>query len=116
MIGLSEHLRRKWISSIDLQSKRTAIDWNVVALAEPEEVNKLIIFPNPGNDIVEITGLEGKCEIRVSTIQGQVLKNVNVNATGAFTLEFESLPSGTYIISVEEKRSGKQWVQKWVKM
>jgi hypothetical protein len=116
MIGLSEYLRRKWISSMDLQSKRTPIDWNVVALETPEEIKRLRIFPNPGHDKVEVSGLEGKCQIRISNVQGQILKNVKVKLTGTFTLDLDSLPSGTYIISVEEKQSGMQWVQKWVKM
>jgi hypothetical protein len=44
------------------------------------------------------------------------LKNLDVNASGMFTIDLESLPSGTYIISVEEEETGMQWVQKWVKM
>ena len=52
MIGASEHLRRKWISTADLESARTPVYWNGTTVSvEPKEKSSrlyhLVVAPNP---------------------------------------------------------------------
>ena len=57
------------------------------------------IFPNPANDILNITSSEPISEIEIVNALGQVVKRMEVNADNA-VCDVEDLTSGVYVVRI----------------
>ena len=57
------------------------------------------IFPNPANDILNITSSETISEIEIVNALGQVVKRIDVNADNA-VCDVEDLTSGVYVVRI----------------
>lgn len=123
LVGISEFLRKKWISTADLESVRTPVAWNGATLntSDFESGLNIHITPNPVGDhaILFIDGSD----------KGQIAALDIFNATGARLIStpieqgqqllqldewLENLSSGMYIIRVRTS-TGKSKSLKFVK-
>ena len=56
------------------------------------------VYPNPANDVVFIRGTEGMANITMFDVQGRVVKQVSTQSN---TVQVSDLPSGMYMIRIE---------------
>ena len=66
---------------------------------EDNGVSGIYIFPNPTNDILNITFSEIIFEIEIVNALGQVVKRLEVNADNA-VCDVEDLTSGVYVVRI----------------
>ena len=72
---------------------------NVPVVAETYDFQDIDIFPNPTNDILNITSSEQISEIEIVNVMGQVVKHIEVNADNA-VCNVEDLTSGVYVVKI----------------
>ena len=60
-------------------------------------LEEIDIFPNPTADIINITGLSHPAEVRLFSIQGQLLKTVHQVES---TIDVSDLPTGVYFVNL----------------
>ena len=60
---------------------------------------QISIFPNPANDILNITSSEQISEIEIVNALGQVVKRMEVN-TDNVVCNVEDLTSGVYVVRI----------------
>ncbi|MBO7132760.1 MAG: leucine-rich repeat protein [Bacteroidales bacterium] len=63
---------------------------------------EISLFPNPANDILNITSSETISEIEIVNTLGQVVKRIEVNADNA-VCDVEDLTSGVYVVRIHTK-------------
>lgn len=54
MKGVSEFLRKKWISTADLESPRTSFQWGIIAAEDIKNRLQLSLSPNPAIDYIRL--------------------------------------------------------------
>ncbi len=107
MKGVSEFLRKKWISVADLESSRRELQWDGIILSvDPvTELNARIqIFPNPTAGQFTISGAKHNETVHLLDATGRLLRHLNP------AMNTHSVPSeteGVYYIRVisEDHRS-----------
>ena len=57
------------------------------------------VFPNPANDLLNITSSEAISEIEIVNVMGQVVKRIEVNSDNAIC-NVEDLTSGVYVVRI----------------
>lgn len=63
-----------------------------------EDILKVCVFPNPANNIINITGLSSPSKIKIYNIQGQLLKSFqHVNNT----IDISDLQPGVYFLKLQ---------------
>lgn len=63
-----------------------------------EDILKVCVFPNPANNIINITGLSSPSKIKIYNIQGQLLKSYqHVNNT----IDISDLQPGVYFLKLQ---------------
>lgn len=68
--------------------------------------DKLLIYPNPGDGTsLNMSGLNGKSEVKILTINGSLVYTDVVYATGPVVINSLSLSPGVYIIKVQDEIS-----------
>ncbi len=83
-----------------------------------EEVSSLHVYPNPGDNVINIetTNIQGKdVEVSMFSMDGKKLKNLNFNNVyGIIEIETADLNSGVYFISIrtETGNSNIKWIKK----
>lgn len=60
--------------------------------------NAFKVYPNPANDIVYISGTEGLADVTFFDMQGRAVKQVAIQSN---TVQVSDLPSGMYIVRIE---------------
>jgi hypothetical protein len=60
---------------------------------------EIALFPNPANDILNITSSETISEIEIVNVMGQVVRRIEVNADNA-VCDVEDLTSGVYVVRI----------------
>ena len=75
-----------------------AVFTDVVGI-EDNGVSEISIFPNPTNDILNITFSEIIFEIEIVNALGQVVRRMEVNADNA-VCDVEDLTSGVYVVRI----------------
>ena len=102
MEGVSEYLRKKWISLADLESPKTQIQWGEIVVSTKPSLDPdyaITFFPNPVNDILEIQGLRGAEGVQILGLDGRVYQSIISNA-GSMVVNIHSLPPGIYLLQV----------------
>ena len=81
-----------------------------------EVETNIVIFPNPANDILNITSSETISEIEIVNTLGQVVYRKEVNSDNA-VCDIEDLPSGVYMVRIRTLRQaqGAEIQKKFVK-
>jgi hypothetical protein len=68
----------------------------------PDDVQKVAVYPNPANNVVNIdlTGVKGKSEVSMFDVNGRLVLRREVN-TVKTQLDISALPAGVYMIRVK---------------
>ncbi len=116
MIGISEYLRKKWISIADLESPRRPVFWEDPSNSTNEESkNPIKVFPNPATDYIEIQGMKNTSEIQIVNLEGRVLKIIEVASQQA-VLNIQQLLPGMYYLKVLDEVGNAVFVKKIIKL
>ena len=67
---------------------------------------EISLFPNPANDVLNITSSETISEIEIVNTLGQVVKRIEVNADNA-VCDVEDLTSGVYVVRIRTLRQAQ---------
>jgi hypothetical protein len=62
-----------------------------------QQTNTFSIFPNPAKNVVTISGLQGKGQLQLTNMQGEVLMQQNVQAQ-SMVINLSTFANGTYIL------------------
>ena len=74
------------------------------------EVNQLVVYPNPANDNIQITGLKSnKAEYIIYNALGQKVLNGNLNQTNSIALN--SITTGVYMIEINDENNQSQTIK-----
>jgi hypothetical protein len=66
----------------------------------------LQVYPNPAIDVISISGLQAKDEIRIVDMRGNtVVRQQNTASANAVTINVSALPKGTYVVEVNNGTS-----------
>lgn len=76
---------------------------NIIKLSN-KKVNRLALFPNPAKDVITISSVSGKGEIKLFNIEGKELMKLFVTGQSQI-LDISLLAKGIYIIEVSDKNS-----------
>ena len=118
MEGVSEYLRKKWISVADLESPRKTLNWDGMLLdvnnASPEK-NNVFLFPNPTASQFEIRGLTGSYTIQILDASGKVLKTLTPNSNNLI-IDIPELASGLYFVKIVKADNSQVIVHRVLKM
>ncbi|MBB6274947.1 T9SS type A sorting domain-containing protein [Porphyromonas circumdentaria] len=91
-------------NSLDLQDIFCVRITNDVAVEKVEQ-NSLKVHPNPTKGIVKIEGATPSKELRVMSMQGELLLSSQTDLLGNGTIDLTPLASGAYLIGVKGEKS-----------
>ncbi|MBR9922590.1 MAG: T9SS type A sorting domain-containing protein [Bacteroidetes bacterium] len=116
MKGVSEYLRRKWISMADLSSPKTGIFWQEpTSTKQAETGNKIKLYPNPGNALLNIEGMDSATDkIQIYSMTGSLILSIDQTAE-RLILQMENLPRGMYTINGLNAFGKVIWTKPWIK-
>ena len=81
-------------------------------LQEMKVKSSISVYPNPATNFINVTGLDVAVnnKLVIKNIQGNTMREVNVNTGSSCLINIETLPRGTYFITLfagNESRSVK---------
>ena len=56
------------------------------------------VYPNPANNVLNVSGLAAASEVRLVSLAGQVVATAQTNAQGCAAIEVSTLPEGEYLL------------------
>jgi hypothetical protein len=102
------------LSQVDFDGKREYADKVIVIFYQGEEINDLVVVPNPTNGFIRVSanGSMAGGVIELLSQTGAMVREVNVDSFDA-QLDISDLPNGIYILRY--RTDSKVWQQKVVK-
>lgn len=76
------------------------VESEFVALPEIEETN-WIVFPNPGNGIVQVRNLKSDRKFEIRSLNGVLVQNGEVNSSS--TIDLSNLSDGVYFLKIGDR-------------
>ncbi len=104
MMGVSEFLRQKWISTAELESPRTPYEWaGIVSTEEPLAEVEVSLSPNPTQDFLFIESNSTlPLQVRVFNSQGRLVQDGGVLMERK-NMDVSQLVAGVYQVSLMEE-------------
>lgn len=116
MVGVSEYLRKKWISVADLESAKTGIFWEAPSSNETIDLKEEVsFFPNPTSSNIEIHGLDEAVQIEILSMDGKLLKRMETEGE-MIVMNVQDLEAGIYVLRVLDFENRAKKVVKFVKI
>lgn len=84
-------------------------------ILELKSGTEFTISPNPTNDLFTITAAENIETVQITSMNGQVIKVMNVAGTRSQIVHLDDVPSGNYLIKVRDSK-GNNRIQKITKV
>lgn len=113
--GVTEYLRQKWISTAELESPKTPIQWGSVGTNTPMQSMELSILPNPATDFIILKSNHHEpVDIQIYDIQGKLVFN-QVAFLSTAQISIVDLPNGIYNI-VATYNNRKLGQKRFIKM
>ena len=78
---------------------------NILSGISQNGTAEISIYPNPANDILNITSSETISEIEIVNVMGQVVKRIEVNSDNA-VCDVEDLKAGVYVVRIYSRPFG----------
>jgi hypothetical protein len=103
MKGVSEFLRKKWISVADLESPRRELQWDGMILdveRDPTLGSKISVFPNPTSGQFNLQGIDGHQSVSLLNSTGSLIRSFS-NDGGSYSIR--DLPAGMYFVRIDSK-------------
>jgi hypothetical protein len=77
---------------------------DVLGIEDVENAEQLMVFPNPAEDVVNITAPTNVNKVEVFSLDGKMVKGNNVVGSTNVKLNVEDLESGIYVLKVYADR------------
>lgn len=93
------------VSSVEFNYEHQILERNSTVIndatlaADENAVNKIRIYPNPVADVLQISGLKGKENFEIFSVDGKLIKK----GTSDKSIEVRGLPKGIYILKLDDK-------------
>lgn len=71
--------------------------WSSTLTNQPQKINSVLVYPNPTTDYLIVSGLEGKSNVAIYTITGQLVQNENFENETKLNID---LNIGMYLVKV----------------
>ncbi|MEZ4919636.1 MAG: T9SS type A sorting domain-containing protein [Saprospiraceae bacterium] len=115
VLGVSEYLRQKWISTAELESPRTAVQFGTSSesTSTANELD-LILSPNPATNHLTVRGLTRASMLKIYSASGQLCASYEASQE-RMVLPVRDLLPGTYYLSVQDTKMGIHRVEKFIK-
>lgn len=124
-VGSIINLRFRGVTGDGYRSDMAIDDINLIdkydppiGVKSPSKEKKLHIFPNPANDVINITwsGIEEPIEVQITDLAGHSLqrKQLSGRSFGRSTMDISNLPAGVYLVNISD--GSEQWMEKVVVM
>ena len=84
------------------------------AVADVDQSESISIYPNPANDVLQITSSTEMKSIRIYNIVGKLVAQHNLNGQLKMSINISDLTSGIYLVNIETV-SGVSNISKIVK-
>tara|TARA_Y100000589_G_scaffold332302_1_gene391488 strand:- start:41393 stop:44095 length:2703 start_codon:yes stop_codon:yes gene_type:complete len=101
----------KNLSAIDIED--VYVQW-ITSVDELLNKYNITVYPNPTADLITVKG-KTISVLRLTDVQNKLIIEQSANQTGINTLNVQKLPSGTYLLYIFEKNSGKNIPVKIIK-
>lgn len=100
------------VNKIDFMSSADSYNFILGNLLATTNVKKLetTIFPNPANDVLNITKVSSKSSYKIYSVDGKLINSGNVKEN---KVNVSKLSKGVYLITIEE--DGKSYQTKFIK-
>ena len=115
LLGVSEYLRKKWISVADLESLKVGIYWEDPNDVKPIQKSDISFFPNPSSQNIQIQGLQGNEKIQIFGVDGR-LQHMFQSNSETIIIDIFSLSSGIYFIRVIDANGAEVFQDKLIKL
>ena len=115
MKGVSEFLRKKWISVADLESARRELQWDGIVLGVDPNLHPIPeyrVYPNPTFGEITIDELDASCTVQLLDGSGKVLRNMG---SAEKTISLHRYPPGVYFISIRGEDHGRVFIKQVIK-
>ncbi|HOY04077.1 MAG TPA: T9SS type A sorting domain-containing protein [Saprospiraceae bacterium] len=91
-------------------------DWFFTATQSPQNVQPLVITPNPAGDFIQFSTveMEGQVQVTVSDLSGKVMLNTKLNANNSPQLNVSRLSPGIYFVQLLHEN--RVWTGKFQKV
>ena len=97
-------------SDANSSGERFVIQFGTVLSNDNFALNELVVYPNPANDIIQISGLTStQFNYSIFNVLGQKVLNGNFNQTNSIALN--ALTNGVYIIEIRDENNQSQTVK-----
>jgi len=73
----------------------------LLGVAESATITELSVYPNPSNDIVNITNNGGINTVQITDINGRVIKSIKTGNATDVSINVSDLTSGIYIMNID---------------
>lgn len=117
MKGVSEFLRKKWIATADLESPRTAMEWDGFPVGTSPFFQKepsISLYPNPTPSQLTIEGLSEDFTLEIMDGNGKIFKTLAAQ-NAPLNFDIQHLPPGIYFVKMVSEAQGQTFVRKIVK-
>jgi hypothetical protein len=115
ILGVSEYLRRKWMSSADLESPKTGIFWEEPTAVDPVLKSSISFFPNPGSQSIELHSVGAGMSIQILGIDGRFHQQFRSHAE-TMMIDIQHLPSGIYLLRAIDEKGNSIYQDKLIKL
>ena len=65
--------------------------------------HSLVVAPNPASSYTELQGANASAEVRLTTLDGVLLRKMQCDAQGSLRIRLEGITPGTYFLVVGSK-------------
>ncbi len=87
---------------------------NQLAISIEETANQplVMLFPNPANDFLQISGIKGTAQLQIHNMLGQLVLNETIQENQNISINHLSAGLFTYTFTQENRMSSGRWVKK----
>jgi hypothetical protein len=115
IIGVSEYLRKKWISGADLESPKAGIFWEEPTSVDVVDNRNISFFPNPSSQSIQLEGLRGNERVQLYGIDGRLLTLFRTSSE-TMAININHLRAGIYILRVMDEKGHQVFQDKLIKL
>ncbi len=101
---------------VGVSAEELAADYRIVSSAGSIAADfRMLVFPNPAADYLNVQHIPPGASLTVVDITGRIYLSVQGGSSGDMRLNLENLPSGSYIILVNDERTGMKAGSRFIK-
>lgn len=105
-----------WITQRDILNNVYRLDLDIASVKAEKFTSSIDIFPNPAINIINVNTEEDYLisQYTILDLNGKKISSSNINSSGSFSVNVESLSKGIYFLELKNKE-GLSYLKKFVK-